>query len=157
MKKSPSEKALMRNLSPSKFSAQGFLGSDSRPVDEIVNEDRAVLARHHVSKEALGQALTNAYDMAQKALGADILIRTGVTAKFYESMGRVPSPFQGDGVFEKGEVVLKDLQDDEGIIITRLGIHLIKKHGFFQGKGSPYRIDPLTAITLLKIDSEASE
>jgi hypothetical protein len=95
--------------------------------------------------------------MAQKALGADILIRTGVTAKFYESMGRVPSPFQGDGVFEKGEVVLKDLQDDHGIIITRLGIHLIEKHGFFQGKGSPYRIDPLAAITLLRLGPEPLE
>jgi hypothetical protein len=157
MKKSPSEKELLRNLSPSKFSAQGFLGSDSRPVDEIVNADMAILERHHVSKETLVQALTNAYDMAQKALGADILIRTGVTAKFYESMGRVPSPFQGDGVFEKGEVVLKDLQDDHGIIITRLGIHLIEKHGFFQGKGSPYRIDPLAAITLLRLGPEPLE
>lgn len=157
MKQSPSEKELIRNLSPSKFSAEGFLGSDSRPVDEIVNEDMAVLARHHVSKETLAHALTEAYDMAQKAFGADILIRAGVTAVFHESMGRVPSPFKGAGVFEKGDVVLKDLQDDHGIIITRLGIHLIGKHGFFQGKGSPYRIDPLAAIKLLRLHSDALE
>jgi hypothetical protein len=157
MKQSPSEKELIRNLSPSKFSAQGFLGSDSRPVDEIVNEDMAALERHHVSKETLAQALTAAYDMAQKAFGADILIRTGVTAVFYESMGRVPSPFKGDGVFEKGEVVVKDLKTGQGMTITRLGIHLIGKHGFFQGKGTPYRVEPLVAMKLLRLDSDVLE
>jgi hypothetical protein len=157
MKQSPFEKDLTLNLNPSKFSAQGFLGTDTRPVDEIVNEDMAVLERHRVSKEMLVQALSEVYEMAQKVFGAEVLIRTGVTAVFHESMGRVPSPFQGDGVFEKGEVVLKDLQGGEGIIITRLGIHLIEKHGFFQGKGSPYRIDPAAAMSLLQLESNTSE
>lgn len=154
MKKSPSEYELMRGLHPSKFSAQGFLGSDRRPIDEIVSEDLWVLERHHVSKEALVQALRHAYDTAQKALGAEVFIHAGVTAIFYESMGRIPSPFRGDGVFEKGEAVVKDVDGGHSIIITRLAIHLIEKHGFFQGKGSRYRIDPLAAIKMFRLSRD---
>jgi hypothetical protein len=157
MKQSPSEQALLRNLRPSTFSAQGFLGPDSRPIDEIISEDLRVLERHHVSQKTLVHALKRAYDLAQKALGADMAIGEGVTAKYYESMGRVPSPFQGDGVFEKGEVKVKDAQSGHTIIITRLGIHLIEKHGFFQGKGSPYRMEPIAAMKIFRLGAQDSE
>lgn len=151
MKQSPAEQNLMRNLGPSKFSAEGFLGSDTRPFDEIVGEDLRSLEQKRVSKEDLVAALTDAYEMAKQALGGRVVIRPGVTAVFKESMGRVPSPFRGDGVFEKGEAVVKDEEGGHTIIITSLGIHLIKKHGFFQGKGSRYRIEPERAIGIFRL------
>jgi hypothetical protein len=151
MKQSPPEKELMRNLGPSKFSAEGFLGSDSRPVDEIVSEDLLSLEKNQVAKETLVEALTNAYETAKEAFGAEVDIRPGVTGVFYESMGRIPSPFQADGVFEKGEAVVKDEEGGHAIVITSLGIHLIKKYGFFQGKGSRYRIDPDRAVKIFRL------
>lgn len=156
MKQSPAEQDLMRNLRPSKFSAEGFLGSDFRPFDEIVSEDLRSLEQKRVSKEGLVAALTDAYEMAKQALGAQVVIRPGVTAVFKESMGRVPSPFRGDGVFEKGEAVVKDEEAGHTIIITSLGIHLIEKHGFFQGKGSRYRIEPDRAIEIFRLGSVPS-
>ena len=141
----------MRNLGPSKFSAEGFLGSDSRPVDEIVSEDLLSLEKNQVAKETLVEALKGAYETAKKAFGAEVDIRSGVTAVFYESMGRVPSPFQADGVFEKGEAVVKDEESGHAIVITSLSIHLIEKYSFFQGKGSRYRIDPDTAAKIFRL------
>lgn len=151
MKQSPREQELMRNLGPSRFSSQGFLGSDPRPVDEIVSEDLASLEQNQVSREALVAALTEAYNKAKEAFGAEVLIRPGLTAVFHESMGRVPSPFQGDGVFEKGQTLVEDVEGGHRIIITRLGIHLIEKHGFFQGRGSPYRIEPHRAMEMFRL------
>ena len=129
------------------------MGSDQRPIDEIISEDLRVLEQHHISKETIVDALDNVYNLAQKAFGVDVMIRDGVTAVFHESMGRIPSPFQGDGVFEKGEVVVKDAETGHVMTITRLGIHLINKHSFFQGVGSPYRIDPERAISILGLTS----
>ena len=63
-------------------------------------------------------------------------------------MGRIPSPFQGDGVFEKGDVVLTG-PGGEQIILTALGLSMIEKHDFFQGRGSRYRVDPALAVRLL--------
>ncbi len=151
MKQSPPEKELMRNLGSSKFSAEGFLGSDSRPVDEIVSEDSRSLEKNLVAKEALVEALQNAYETAKEAFGAKVEVRSGVTAVFYESMGRIPSPFQADGVFEKGEAVVKDEESGHAIVITSLGIHLIEKYRFFQGKGSRYRIDPDVAVKIFHL------
>jgi hypothetical protein len=35
--------------------------------------------------------------------------------------------------------------------VWRLGVHLIETHNFFQGKESQYRIDPETAIKMLRL------
>jgi hypothetical protein len=152
LKRSPEEEKLHQKLKSSKFSAQGFMGSDRRPVDEIIAADRRVLNHKGVSIEMLVEALARAYQKAQRALGAEVTIRPGVVAVFHESMGRVPSPFKGDGVFAKGEAVVTELASGQHIILTQLGIALIERHHFFQGIGSRYRIDPETALHILGLE-----
>jgi hypothetical protein len=149
MKQSPSEANLRSRLGPSKFSSDGFLGSDTRPVDEIVAEDLKALEQAGVTKEELVAALRDAYDRARDAMGAEVTVREGVTAVFFESMGRIPSPFRGDGVFPKGEAVVTDTVSGATVRLTAVSISLIEKHGFFQGIGARYRIEPHTAIGML--------
>jgi hypothetical protein len=155
MKQSPFEKELIKNLGPSKFSGEGFLGTDRRPVNEIIEVDARILEQRGVSKAAVVEALRRAYEKARGAFGGEVVIRPGVTAVFHESMGRIPSPFRGDGVFEKGEAVVEDKMHGSRLIITRLGVHLIAKHGFFQGRGSRYRTDPETVIHIFDLRPEA--
>jgi len=69
-------------------------------------------------------------------------------------MGKIPSPFTGEGVFRKGEVVIKNRTTGDKMVLTPLSIHLIKAHGFFQGKGSGYRIEPDIAAALLKLKQQ---
>lgn len=148
MKETPEDKALEDRLGASKFSGEGFLGTDHRPVDEIVAADLHALAQLGVSKEALLAALRDAYEKARAALGGEVEIRPGVTAVAHESMGRIPSPFRGDGVFEKGDVVLTAAAGEQ-LVLTALGLAMIEKHGFFQGRGSRYRVEPARAAALL--------
>jgi hypothetical protein len=149
MKRTPEQDALLSRLGASKFSGEGFLGTDHRPVEDIIADDMRTLEHLDVSLEDLAAALHDAYEKTRHNLGAQTEIRPGINGVFYESMGRIPSPFRGDGVFEKGEAVLKDEESGEQLIITSLGIALIEKHGFFQGHGSRYRIDPAKAVQLL--------
>jgi hypothetical protein len=135
-------------LAASALSAEGFLGSDTRPFERIIADDAKAIESAGISLSALAAALEQVYCKARDNLGAPLQVRSGVRAVFYESMGRIPSPF-GDGFFEKGEAVVADEQGTEKLIITSLSIHLIRKHGFFQGKGSRYRIDPVAAAKLL--------
>ena len=148
MKETPEDKALEDRLGASKFSGEGFLGTDHRPVDEIVAADLRALAQLGVSKEALLAALRAAFEKARAALGGEVAIRPGVVAVAHESMGRIPSPFRGDGVFEKGDVVLTTAAG-EAFVLTALGLAMIEKHSFFQGHGSRYRVDPARAAALL--------
>jgi len=149
MKRSPFEKEVMASLGPSRFSGEGFLGTDARSPEEIVSEDSGRLRKRGITREALAKALREAYQKAKDAFGAEVVIRAGVTAVFHESMGRVPSPFPGEGVFEKGEAVVTERKTGARLIITQLSLHLVEKHGFFQGEGSRYRIDPDGAIDML--------
>ncbi len=149
MKLTPEDKYLTNNLSASKFSGDGFLGNDTRPVDEIVATDLRQLEEIGRTIEELVALLTDAYDRTRSGLGDDVELYPGVLGRFYESMGRIPSPFPGDGVFEKGEAVITDRDSDQSIIITKLGLNLIEKYHFFQGTDSRYRIEPLAVFQLL--------
>ena len=149
MQETPEDKALEARLGASKFSGEGFLGTDHRPVDEIVADDLRALLQLGVPVGRLLAALRAVFDQAQAAFGGEIDVRPGVTAVAHESMGRIPSPFHGDGVFEKGDVVLTDTASGEQIVLTPLGLALVEKHHFFQGRGSRYRIDPARAARML--------
>jgi len=155
MKETPEDNALSQRLSASKFSGEGFLGTDRRPVEEIISDDQRTLDRLGLTAGVLLQALQNAFDSARGAFGADVDIRPGVTAISHESMGRIPSPFQGDGVFEKGDVVVTQADTGEQLVITSLGLALIEKHGFFQGHNSRYRLDPERVAALLGLSSSS--
>ena len=149
MKETPKDNALAQRLSASKISGEGFLGTDHRPVEEIISDDQRTLEQMGVPREVLLTALRAAFEKARGALGSEVEIHPGITALSHESMGRIPSPFQGDGVFEKGDVVVTQVDTGEQLVITSLGMALIEKHGFFQGHNSRYRLDPERVATLL--------
>ncbi|HHT9145167.1 MAG TPA: hypothetical protein ACFYD4_05725 [Candidatus Wunengus sp. YC61] len=153
MKLSPEDQRLVHNLKPSKFSKDGFLGTDTRSLEEIIAEDLHTLKKAGVSKELLVRALKDAYQKAKEAFGAEIEIRKNVKAVFHESMGRIPSPFCKDGLFEKGEAVFTDSASNLFLVITSLGINLIENHDFFQGRGCRFRIDPLVVIKIFNLQS----
>ncbi len=148
MKESPQDQSLHARLEASKFSAGGFLGEDHRTVDEIIVDDERTLDELGVTQEQIADALQEALGKAKAAYGNEVEIRPGVTALFYESMGRIPSPFRGEGVFEKGEAEIKN-SSGQSLRVSPLSIHLIRLHGFFQGKGSAYRVEPRDAVAMM--------
>ncbi len=135
-------------LSPSGFSGDGFLGQDSRSFGEIVEEDLAMLRNQDVGKESLADALEFIHCKARDALGAEVACGPGIVAVHHESRGKIPSPL-GDGLFEKGETVVTDRTRGTTLVLSALSIHLIRVRGFFQGRGSRYRIEPAVAIEIM--------
>ncbi|HPJ39926.1 MAG TPA: hypothetical protein PLT75_15905 [Spirochaetota bacterium] len=150
MKQSPDQSDLMKNFSPSKFSAGGFLGNDTRTIGEIISADLKVLEKNDIEKEALAGTLQSWYDRAKAAMGGETDIAPGVTAMYHEARGKIPSPFRGEGTFEKGDVVLREASSGKEVVLTCLSIHLIRAHGFFQGKGQRFRVDPADIIDIIK-------
>jgi hypothetical protein len=102
-----------------------------------------------MTKEKLAAALREIYVKAERALGNPLPLLEKVTVVHVEARGRIPSPFSGDGTFQKGQAKIMDAATGEALLITPLSIHLIEKHGFFQGKGSKYRIEPEAAARVM--------
>ena len=151
MKESPSDIKLREMLGPTVFSGEGFLGKDSRPVSEIIATDLAELDRLNLTVNNIASVLEEIYNNAVNAFGGEIEAIPGVAAVYYEAMGRIPSPFGGEGTFRKGEVVVTERSSGKSIILTALSIHLIKHHSFFQGRGARYRIEPSLAADILRL------
>lgn len=143
MKNTPDSLKLRNRLQSSKFSGSGFMGDDGRSVEEIISEDLHIMQKHGVSKEKLVHNLKMYYQIIQEALGTKFIFNDNIYGEFYEAMGRIPSPFIGDGTFAKGEAVIVNEKSSEKFVITALAINLIENHDFFQGKHSRYRLDPL--------------
>jgi hypothetical protein len=134
----------------SRAMAEGrFLGSDSRTVEQIVAHDAATLASLGTTCQQMAEVLEKAFLAVRAGLGTSVSLSPTLTGIFHDAMGRVPSPFLGDGVFEKGEAVIVDQATGERLVVTRLSIHLIRAHGFFQGRNSIYRVEPSVAAAML--------
>ncbi len=142
---------LRKLLGPSMFSADGFLGSDKRSPEDIIHDDLATLARLGIDKSKLVDALRSACAAAERALGAPVRLTGGVSAISRDWRGRIPSPFPGEGTFPKGETIFSDDETGESFSVSPLSLHLIDKHGFFQGRGSPYRVEPEMAARMMEM------
>ena len=81
--------------------------------------------------------------MAKKKLGDRVILEDRYEVRAEEHRGMIPCPWEHpEGLFYKSYVELKDRRTEETLIWSDLSIHLIKEHGFFQGKGSPFRLEP---------------
>ncbi|MGD8979040.1 MAG: hypothetical protein PVH23_03085, partial [candidate division WOR-3 bacterium] len=69
MKKSPQEQKLERMLRSSKFSADGFLGTDKRNLWEIIETDAAVLTRAGKTMEEIAARMQEITEIGKRGLG----------------------------------------------------------------------------------------
>ena len=149
MKKSPNLQKLEEVLRSSTLSAVGFMGSDNRSLTEIVDADLAELARLDYTTGQLAEKMQQITDLAAKALGNWAHIDDTHQAKVAEAKGRIPCPWPHPAYFAKRVTTLKDTETGDEIKWSDLNIHLIKEHSFFEGKGSPFRIEPRQLIQIL--------
>jgi len=121
---------------------EGFLGNDTRPLEAIIDSDHAVVVGLGATHQRLAEKLQEAYLKARAGLGTRVALDDRLTAVYREFMGRMPCPWGGCGVFPKGEVKVTDASTGRKLVFTPLVIHLIARHGFYQGRGSRYRLEP---------------
>jgi len=142
MKISPQEREVMDRMQPGALSGDGFLGDDSRSLGEILDADRSEVEALGLTNQILAEHLAAALAEAMPAGGEPVALGEGRRAVYHESMGRIPCPFMHGRVFPKGEVELTAARDVRTIRFTPLSVHLIAEHGFYQGRGSRYRLEP---------------
>lgn len=139
MKQNPKDIPVVESLRAGILARDGFMGEDTRPFTEIILDDAAVLS-------GLG---TNAIELADKMarLTQEGLKFAGTTVTVgdyqvlvEEYMGKFGCPFRDHRAPKRNT----EVTDKAGKTMTwsDLGVHLIKAHGFFQGIGSPYRLEP---------------
>ena len=147
MKQSPTDRRVLERMAPGALCRDGFLGSDRRAPWEIVAADSSVVDDLGLTHGEIADRLDDVVAAAMAHMGAPVAVAEHALAVYRESMGRIPSPWPGDGIFPKGDVELTT-PDGGTLRFTALSIHLIRAHGFYQGRGSPYRLEPAALADL---------
>jgi hypothetical protein len=149
MKKSPKESKLEEMLRSSKLVADGFMGSDNRSVSEIIEADAADLLRLGITAKQIAARMQEITNIAKTALGDWIAVDNTLNAKAEEAKGIIICPWGHIGKFEKRVTTVRLLESGQTVRWSDLNIHLIAEHGFFEGKGSAYRLDPEKLVKII--------
>lgn len=141
MKRNPEQEIRRANLEASKLAKEGFLGEDPRPVEEIIAADGEALSALNLSAADLAGTMRALTALGLKGLGAPIDTQDYVVT-VEEYMGSMPCPFRDGKRAAKRNTTAVHKKSGRRLSWTDTSIHLIEKHGFFQGEGSSYRLSP---------------
>ncbi|MDC7218702.1 MAG: hypothetical protein PQJ59_02115 [Spirochaetales bacterium] len=149
MKENPAMQKILDNMKPGVISLHGFLGDDKRDLETIIDHDTGELERLKIDREQIALKLEEIRDLALKGLGNFVTVQEGYLAKADSIRGKIPCPFGHKGVYGKTVVTIQKKSTGEEMSYTDLGIHLVREHGFFQGKGTLFRLEPEALAELL--------
>ncbi|KLO23311.1 hypothetical protein X275_03040 [Marinitoga sp. 1197] len=150
MKMTPEFQKAQENMKPGIITAEGFLGNDDRNILDIIIDDEEMISNLNCSIEKIVERLKYLKKHGEKGMGEPITVDKKWEVQVGEARGHLPCPFE-DGFFRKVVTKVINLNTKESIIYSDLSIHLIEKHHFFQGKGSPFRLEPAKLIKILEI------
>ncbi len=151
MKENPADQPLRDRLEPGHLSLDGFLGSDQRPLADIIAADTGEVEAAGLTVEQLGAFLEKLHEIADAGWEGRVPACDGkVSVRSDETLGQTPCPFICGEQCHKAEIAVKDADGNDLLRFTPLDAHLIRAHGFFEGKGSHYRIEPKELIALYR-------
>lgn len=124
-----------------------FLGSDTRLIAQIIESDEAELRAAGLGADELARAMRRLTEKGMESLGDEVQA-DGFMVRVEEYMGQIGCPFKHAVREAKRNTTAVD---PRGRVMTwtDLSIHLIERHGFFQGEGSDYRLEPLELAEFL--------
>jgi hypothetical protein len=141
MKMTPQLRRAQESMAPGVISASGFLGSDTRPLTEIIEADEKAMAAHGLSFEETAARMRDLLERGRKGLGEPTTIDGTWLVRVDEARGVIASPYGGGGA-QKVTVQVYRGDRDVTVSYSALSITLLEHHHFLQGKGSPYRLEP---------------
>lgn len=142
MKETPQEIKIRQNLQKGVLSSNGFLGDDKRHFRDIIAADQKTLNSLNLTGKEIADRLEYFTEKAFESFFGPTLIDEKYEVFYNSYRGKIICPFAHPGVYRKGVISLKNLENNLEISWTPLNIHLIREHDFFEGKGSRHRLDP---------------
>ena len=128
-----------------------FLGTDRRPLPEIIRADAAALKKLKLDCQTVAKRMEYFRKAAENGLGEYVAVAPHFEASCDVARGMLACPFGDAGKIRKAVVSVRNLRLGKEIAFSDLNIHLIAAHGFFEGRGSPLRLEPDDLANILEI------
>lgn len=149
-------RSLEESMRPGRLSKGWFLGPNES-LEAIIREDDDTVKKLGLTHE-------------QIANGIEYLMNESLyESRYYKNKNRLPSnyvievihymgfqecPWSDSGEHGSVELRITNKRLGETIFCPGLIVHLIRKHHFFEGKQSPYRVDPEKVVRVLEISQK---
>ena len=149
MKNPPDIQKLEAILRSSKLVANGFMGDDPRGVMEIIEADVSTLSKLGYTTEQVARRMQEITNMAIPHLGNWVRIDPQRQVRVDEAKGLLVCPWPHAGRFAKRVTIVRLIDSGRSIHWSDLNIHLIEKHGFFEGTNSAFRLEPKELVKII--------
>ncbi len=141
MKQNPQMAKIQENMQPGTLSAEGFLGEDRRSLSDILLTDSQIVQKNGQTHQSIADQMRRLTEAGKPELGRPLRLgQFEVTVE--DHRGRLPCPFRDRYGAEKRITTAKHLATGQTLTWTDLHIHMIEAHGFYEGLGSKFRLDP---------------
>lgn len=157
MKQTPQMKRAQANMAPGVITLEGFLGRDERHLVDIIIDDEAAVQRLNTTHEAIAERMRELRDKGAKGLGEYVTVEEGIAVQVYSVRGKLPCPFEDPGLYAKTTTTVRNERLDREISFSDLHLHLIGEHGFYEGKGFLFRLEPKALVEVLEVPTEDPE
>jgi len=154
MKQTVQMAEIQRKMGPGIITREGFLGADRRGLAEILDHDDAAVAHLGLTHRAITRRMAELRDAGAAGLGEFMAVKPHFEVRVDSVRGKLPCPFGDPGVFPKTNTTVRNLRQDREITYTDLHIHLISAHGFYEGRGSAFRLEPRELAEVLEVKEE---
>ena len=157
MKQTPEFDKIQQQMRKGVITLDGFLGDDSRKLIDIIASDMLTIRKLNTNCEEIAKRMLYFKEAGISGLGEFITVDEKFEVKVDSVRGLLPSPFGGKGMYGKINTTVTNKEIGKTVVYTDLHIHFIADHGFFEGKGSPFRLEPEDLIEILEVPHSSEE
>ena len=151
MKQTPQMLKIQEAMLPGVITLSGFLGKDTRDLVEILAADQGEVRRLGYTHEQIAHRMIEIREAGKRGLGEFVSVEPHFEIRVESVRGKLPCPFGDPGIFPKVNTTARNLSLKKEITFTDLHIHFILAHGFYEGKGSLFRLEPADLVDILEI------
>jgi len=138
---------LERDMRPGALSTAGFLGQDESLIEVLVEDNRYVVDELGLTHQELAWHLRLLGYLPNKESGFLYKGRR-FRSEYVGYLGSQQSPFE-DGTETNNETTIYNLDNGKEMWFSMLVPDMIERYGFYEGKGTKYRVDPREIVEVL--------
>jgi hypothetical protein len=150
MKQGPNLKRIEDNMRSGPLAAHQFLGTDTRTLADVILHDQLLLEPLGLTNKDISERMRYFTDKLLDKPGP-MVVDKKFRAEREEHKGGILCPFADNVQASKSITKVTNMRSGKTVMWSDLNIHLIDEHGFFEGHGAPFRVDPAEFAEVLEI------
>jgi hypothetical protein len=152
MKQPVQMREIQNRMKPGVITRDGFLGTDTRNLIDILLADDAEVKRLDLTHRGIAGRMRDLREAGKPGLGDAVAVAPHFEVSVDTARGKLPCPFGHPGLIGKTSIHVRNLDKDREIAFTDMNIHLIEAHGFYEGRGSHFRLEVRDLVDVLEIE-----